>query len=185
MDDNQIIDLYIRRSENAIAETDIKYGTLCRQLAMNILSCREDTEECLNDAYLGAWNAIPPQMPVLLRAFVCAIVRNHALKKYAYVTAEKRNPRAATSIAELEECVPSSGTPEETLENAEIAKVISAFLRVLDRESRIIFLRRYWYFDSVTDIAECFGVSTGRVSSALFKTRKKLRAYLLKEGIDL
>jgi RNA polymerase sigma-70 factor (ECF subfamily) len=185
MDDSQIIDLYIRRSENAIAETDTQYGTLCRQLAMNILSCREDAEECVNDTYLGAWNAIPPLIPASLRAFVCGIVRNLALKKYAYVTAEKRNPRAAVSLAELEECVSGCGTPEETLDDAEIARVINGFLRTLDRRSRIMFLRRYWYFDPVADIAACFGISAGSVSSTLFRTRKKLRAYLLKEGIDL
>jgi len=185
MDDNQIVDLYIRRSESAIAETNIKYGTLCRQLAMNILSCREDTEECVNDTYLGTWNAIPPQMPASLRAFVCGITRNLALKKYAYSTAEKRNSKAAISLTELEECVSGCGTPEEALDNAEIAKLISGFLRTLDRENRIMFLRRYWYFDPVTDIAAYFGVSAGMVSNTLFRTRKKLRAYLLKEGIDL
>lgn len=185
MEDNQIIDLYLLRSESAITETDIKYGRLCRKLATNVLSNQEDAEECVNDTYLGVWNAIPPQQPLSLCAFVCRIARNLALKKYEYVSAAKRNPQTAVSLTELEDCISGSDMVEEEIENNRIEKAISDFLRTLDYDSRNVFLRRYWYFDSITDIEKRFNISSSKATTMLFRTRMKLKAYLQKEGIDL
>lgn len=185
MEDKQIIDLYWSRSEKAISETDKKYGKLCLRLALNILFNQEDAKECVNDAYLGAWNAIPPHYPASLCAFICRITRNLALKKYEYITAEKRNPKTVASLSELEDCISGSNTTEEELENSDIEKVISAFLRALDYNERNIFLRRYWYFDSIKDIAKQFKISSSKATSMLFRTRKKLKACLQREGIDL
>ena len=185
MEDKQIIDLYWSRSEKAISETDIKYGKLCLRLALNILLNQEDAKECINDTYLGAWNAIPPQYPISFRAFISRITRNLALKKYEYISAKKRNPKAVISLSELEDCISGSDTPEEKLENSGIEKAISDFLRSLDYNERNIFLRRYWYFDSIEDIAKRFNISGSKATSMLFRTRKKLKTYLQKEGIDL
>lgn len=185
MEDTQIIDLYLLRSENAITETDAKYGRLCRNLAMNILSNQEDVEECINDTYLGAWNAIPPQHPVSLCAFISRIARNLALKKYEYTTAQKRNPEAAVSLTELEDCVSGLDMVEEEIENTRIAKVISDFLRSQNYENRNVFLRRYWYFDSIAEIAKRFEISESKTAAMLFRMRRKLKAHLQREEIGL
>lgn len=185
MEDQEIIDLYLRRSENAISQTDIKYGKHCRRLSMNILSCPEDAEECVNDTYLTAWNTIPPQHPVSLCAFISSITRNLALKKYAYISAGKRNPEVTVSFSELEDCVSGKDTVEEAAENGRIGRAVSDFLRTLSHESRNVFLRRYWYFDSIAAIAQRFGISESKAASMLWRTRRKLRAYLQREGIDL
>lgn len=185
MDDKQILDLFWSRSENAVYETGMKYGKLCMRLAMNILSSLEDAEECVNDTYLGVWNAIPPQRPVSLSAFICKITRNLALKKYEYVSARKRNPVVAVSLTELEDCISGLETIEEQIENRRIEEVISEFLRTLDYIERNVFLRRYWYFDSIEEIAIRFNISNSKTTSMLFRTRKKLRSHLQKEGINL
>jgi len=185
MEDQQIVDLYLLRSERAITETDTKYGRLCRKLAMNILSNPQDAEECVNDTYLGAWNAIPPQHPISLCAFLSRIARNLSLKKYEYLSAERRNPETAVSLSEMEDCVSGSDMVEEEAENGRTEKAISDFLRVLDDESRNVFLRRYWYFDSIAAIAQRFHISESKAASMLFRIRKKLKAHLQKEGIGL
>jgi RNA polymerase sigma-70 factor (ECF subfamily) len=185
MDDKQIIDLYMARSEDAIKETDTKYGKLCRRLAINILSNKEDAEECVNDTYLGTWNAIPPQLPLSLCAFICRITRNLALKKYEYLSAKRRNPEVNISLTELEDCVSGADTVEDAIENERIGKAISDFLRTLDDTSKNVFLRRYWFYDSIPVIAEQFSISDSKTTSMLFRTRKKLQVYLKKEGIEL
>ena len=185
MDDSQIIELYFARSEKAIMETDIKYGRLCRYIAVNILANTEDGEECVNDTYFGIWNSVPPQKPGRFSAFVGKITRNLALKKYEYCTAAKRNPNVALSLSELEECVSGRESVEEELENKRIETVISDFLERQEEEKRIIFIRRYWYFEPIAEICRHSGFSQSKVTSMLHYTRIKLKAYLEKEGIEL
>lgn len=183
MSDSEIVELYLKRSEDAIAETDLKYGRLCRFIAMNILRSKEDGEECVSDAYFGAWNAIPPQRPEKFSAFIGRITRNLALKKYEYVSAAKRNPEAAISLEELEDCVSGGDCVETELENRRIEKAISDFLRRQSLEKRTVFIRRYWYFESVGGICKRCGLSQSKVTSMLYRTRQKLREYLESEGI--
>ena len=185
MDDIKIIELYLVRSEDAIRETDVKYGKLCRYIAANILNDAQDIEECVNDTYLGLWNAIPPQKPDKLYAFISRVARNLALKKWEYVSASKRNPEAAVSIAELEECVSGQNYIENELDNKRIEKAISDFLWQQDMEKRVVFIRHYWHFEPVGVICKRFGFSQSKVTSMLHHTRKKLRKYLESEGIQL
>ena len=184
MNDAEIIELYWNRSEFAIRETERKYGRLCRNIAANVLGCEEDVEECLNDTYLGVWNAIPPEKPVSLTAYICRIARNLALKKYEHASAAKRNAKASLSLDELEECIP--GTDSPFFEEGELlVKTLNKFLRSLDPDSRNIFLRRYWHFDSIDDIARRYGVSKSKVTSLLFRARNKLKNELAEEGVAL
>ena len=185
MEDSSIIQLYWERSEQAILETDSKYGRLCRYVAMNILQSPEDGEECVNDAYLGLWNAMPPQRPSRFSVFVSRVTRNLALKKYEYLSAAKRNPEAVCSLSELEDCVSGRDSVEDELENRRVEQAISDFLWRQEEEKRVIFLRRYWYFESIDDICRRSGYSRSKVTSMLHQTRKKLRTYLEKEGIEV
>ena len=185
MDDSKIIELYLARSEDAIVETDLKYGKLCRYIAMNILRSIEDSDECVNDTYFGAWNAIPPQKPNKFSAFIGRITRNLALKKYAYASAAKRNPEVVVSLTELEDCVSGTDCVETELENRRIEKAISDFLWRQDIEKRTVFIRRYWYFEPIGSICARCGFSQGKVTSMLYHTRQKLREYLESEGIEL
>lgn len=185
MDDSGIVELYWQRSEAAIKETEIKYGKLCRRIAMNILQNSEDADECVNDTYLGAWNAIPPQKPIVLSSYLCKITRNNALKKYEYYHAKKRNIQVEISLTELEDCVSGIKDVQYQFEAEHIAKVISDFLRTLNYDNQNVFMRRYWFYDSVSDIASRFAISESKVKSMLFRTRSKLKNCLKKEGIEL
>ena len=184
MEDREIIRLYFSRSEEAIEQTEQKYGRLCRHIAANILASPEDREECVNDTYLGAWNAIPPQNPGRFSSFIGKIARNLALKKFEYLSAEKRNAEAVCSITELGDCVSGTDYVETQLENRHIEKAISDFLWNQGEEERIIFIRRYWYFDPIDSICRRSGYSRSKVTSILFRTRKKLREHLEREGTD-
>lgn len=183
MDDEKIIELFFERSEQAIKELDIKYGPMCRSVSLNILNNRLDAEECVNDAYLGAWNAIPPAKPNPLLAFVCKIVRNISLKRYEQNTAAKRNSIYDVAIDELEDCLSSSSTIEEEIEANELTEIIESFVDSLSKENRIIFMRRYWFSDSYSDIAKRVGITEKNVSVLLTRIRKELREYLKKRGI--
>ena len=185
MDDLKIVELYLSRSEEAIAETELKYGKLCRYVAMNILRNNEDSEECVNDTYFGAWNAIPPQKPNKFSAFISRITRNLALKKYEYVSAAKRNPEVLVSLTELEECVSGQDCVEAELENKRIEKAISDFLWQQDIEKRTVFIRRYWYFEPIDSICKRCGFSQNKATSMLYHTRQKLRQHLESEGIEI
>ena len=185
MDDSDIIELYWQRSEDAITETDKKYGRLCRYIAMNILANTEDGEECVSDAYLGAWNSIPDKRPNKFSAFLGKITRNLALKKYEYISAAKRNPDAVCSLSELEECVSGRDCIETELENKRIEKAVSDFLWQLEEEKRAVFIRRYWYFEPVASICERSGFSSSKVTSMLYHVRLKLKTHLESEGIAL
>ena len=185
MDDRDIIALYWQRAERAIHETAAKYGGLCYTIAHNILSSREDSEECVNDTWLRAWNAMPPQKPERFSAFVARVTRNLALKRFDHVNAQKRNPVAVRSLEELGECVSGRESVETEVEARRLKELLDAFLWAQDEERRNIFLLRYWYFESIDGICRRTGYSRSKIKSMLFHTRKKLRAYLEKEGVAL
>lgn len=184
MDDLQIIELYFARDEHAIKETESKYGKLCFRVAKNILSDDEDSEECVNDTFLAVWNKIPPTRPNNFKAFICKITRNLSLKKLEFSNAGKRSANAVISLSEIEEILPdnriASGVEEE-----ELGKLISAFLWSEKEDARNVFLRKYWFFDSVSDIAKRYSFSESKVKSMLFYTRNRLQEFLKKEGIEI
>ena len=185
MDDKKIIELFYERSEQAITELSKKYGLLCEKIADNILNNHLDAEECVNDAYLAVWNTIPPQNPDSLVSYVCRIVRNQAIKKYHENTALKRNSIYDTSLDELEEVLPSSASVEGELEAKEVSAMIDRFLETLDKQSRTMFIRRYWYSDSIEEIALSFKTSKHYISVRLSRIRKALKKYLVKEGVSV
>lgn len=186
MEDSMIIQLYWDRSEHAISETASKYGPYLSTISRNILRSEEDAEECVNDTYLHTWNAIPPDRPSAFRVWLGRITRNLSLDRWRLGRAQKRGgDETELLLQELETCVPSPHTVEQSLADQELAALISAFLRRQKPESRRIFLRRYWYGDSLLDIAAGLGISEGKVKSSLFRSRGALRAYLEKEGVTL
>ncbi len=185
MDDETIVNLYWARDESAIAETSLKYGGLCNHIANNILSNHEDREECVNDAYLAVWNAIPDKRPSRFSVFISRIVRNLALKKYEYVSAAKRSPSAVTSLEELGDCVSGTDSVESEIEKRHVESTIDEFLWRLDEEKRNVFIRRYWYLDSIGAICERTGFSQSKVKSMLHGMRRKLRKRLESEGIEV
>lgn len=184
MDDEQIIELFWQRNELAINECKMKYGTYCRSIAMNILSCTEDAQECENDTYLAAWNAIPPHRPNTLAIFLGKITRRIALDRRKTRMAQKRGGDTVTlSLEELAGCIPDSNAIDDFIDQAVLTHTISAFLRPLPRRERQVFLRRYWYLDSIPDIAHRFGFTESKIKMMLLRTRQKLRQHLEKEGI--
>lgn len=185
MDDQTLIDLYWARDEKAIGETSSKYGKLCRYIANNILKNAEDCEECLNGTYFAVWNAIPVQRPNRFSVFISRITRNLALKKWEYLSAAKRNPSAIISLDELGDCVSGTFSVENEIEGKHIENTINSFLWKQGYEKRNIFIRRYWYFDSIEFICERTGFSQSKVKSILYEMRIKLRKYLESEGIEV
>ncbi len=185
VDDRDIIQLYFARNETAVEETSKKYKNYCTQIARNILSNVEDSEECVNDTFLGAWEAIPPKSPEKLSSFLGRITRNIALNKYDYYKAKKRNKEFDAILDELNDCVSSSDNVESQYEGEQMAESISIFLLNIKEDHRNIFLRRYWYADSMADVASRFAISESKTKSILFRTRKKLQIYLKKEGYVL
>ena len=185
MEDSQIIELYWNRDQRAIRETDGKYGKLLHSIAWNLLHSREDSEECVNDTYLRAWDAIPPTRPGAFKTWLGQITRNLSLDRWKSRQAEKRGGGAELLLGELEDCLPAPGGPERTVEDQELAELLGVFLRGLSREGRAMFLRRYWYGESVAEIARALGCGEGKVKSSLFRSRKALRDCLEKEGIGL
>lgn len=184
MDDLMIIELYFARNEKAIKETDIKYGKLCFSMANNILSNDEDSEECVNDTYLSVWNKIPPTRPNNFRAFICKIVRNLSMKKLEFNRALKRTQNVTVSYTELEEILPDTRTaPEWEYEN--LGKIISDFLQHEKEDARNVFIRKYYFFDSISDIAERYSFTESKVKNMLYHSRNKLRECLKKEGIEV
>lgn len=186
MDDQKIIDLYWAREERALTETDTKYGNLCRSIAYQILHDRWDSEECVNDTWLRAWHAMPPQRPTALSAFLSRITRNLSLDRYKAARAEKRGGgQMPVALEELGDCIPARTSVEEAIELQELTAVLDRFLRDLPEKECCIFLRRYWYVDSTAEIARRYEMAEGSVKSTLFRVRKKLRACLEKEGVVL
>ena len=183
MEDKKIIDLYWERNQRAIPETSSKYGQMCTQIAENILSDKRDAEECVNDTYLGLWNAIPPTRPRSFSAFVAKITRNLAIKRTEFLYAQKRTANATVSFSELDGCVPQNSVEDEAINSQLIKACIEDFILGLPPQSRYIFLRRYFFFDSVSDIAVKLGIGESAVKSSLLRSRKKLKVILNKEEI--
>ena len=179
MEDTQIIALYLSRQEAAIGETAKKYGGYINQIAYNILHCREDTEEIAADTYLAAWNAIPPERPRSLRAYLARITRNLALDRYNYNNAAQRSSALTDAFEELEpRIVAGQGDPDTELDTSELRRVLNGFLRRQSAEARVFFLRRYWYGASIREIAEECCVSEAKVKTSLFRTRERLSTEL-------
>ncbi len=185
LDDKKIITLFFERSEQAIVELSAKYGAVYHAIAKNILNNTLDAEECVNDAYLGAWNTIPPNHPDSLLAYVCRIVRNLSIAKYHKNTALKRNSIYDAALDELEECLASEKNVEGELLAKELSCLIDHFLDTLNQQNRVLFVRRYWYSDSIADIAMRMKLSENNVSVRLSRIRKKLKQYLKKEGYEI
>lgn len=181
MDDHKIIELFFARSEQAISELDKKYGQTCRRLSGNILNNPQDAEECVNDAYLGTWNAIPPEHPNPLLAFLCKIVRNLSVMRYHANTAMRRNSAYDVALEELENTLVSPASVENEVDAKLLAGLIETFLDALSEENRVIFMRRYWYSDTYAEIAERVGLNKKTVSVRLTRARKQLREYLIEK----
>lgn len=183
MEDTLIVALFWQRDENAIQETARKYGECLRRIGNNILQDPETVKECENDTYLAVWNSIPPNRPDrYLFAYMAKIMRNRALDKCAEQERLKRNAVIVELTAEMEQCIPSGESTEESLNRKELVQTISAFLRLQTRNQRDIFLRRYWYMDSIEEIAQRYHFSQSKVKSLLMRTRNDLKEYLKKEG---
>ena len=184
MEDQQIVDLYWKRDADAISETASKYGGYCRAIAQNILADRQDAEECLNDTWMGAWNAMPPHRPRWLPAFLGKITRSIACDAVRSRTARKRGGgEYPAALEELGECVPSVPGADREVEDRELERIVDRFLHTLPERDCSVFLRRYWYVEPVERIAARCGMKENTVKSSLFRTRRKLRTYLEKEGI--
>lgn len=177
MNDVDIIDLFWKRSETAISELSKKYDKLARSVALNILHNKQDTEECMNDSYFGMWNTLPPERPQILSAFFTALTRNNALKRVRYNSAAKRN----VIMEELEEFTSATPSPEEEINFT--ADLISDFLSRQDKQSRVLFMRRYYLGESIADAAKAVGISENNASVKLSRLRTKLKKELEEEGI--
>lgn len=182
MEDGQIIQLLFQRSEQALGELEGKYGKTLHGLAFQLLGSRQDAEECVNDAILGAWNAIPPAQPASLLGYLCKIVRNLSIKRWEQNSAAKRDGGYQVALQELEECLPGPGSVEAEAEAGELAGLLETFLDTLSRENRVIFLRRYGFCDSYAQIARRMGLSEKTVSVRLTRLRRQMREYLAERG---
>lgn len=186
MKDEEIIDLYWSRNENAILESQNSYGKYCYSIAIHILHDADDSDECVNDTWLRAWNAIPPERPNKLAIFLGTITRNLSFDKYKAKNAAKRgNGAVEAALDELAECVPDKNTVEDQVIAAELSRSINAFLRTLPERECNVFLRRYWYSEEYNEIAERYDMKLNTVKTILFRTRTKLKEYLEKEGVAL
>lgn len=183
MEDAEIIALFFERSERGIAELSAKYGKLLRQVAHNILGNPQDAEECVSDTYLNMWNAIPPERPQSLAAFCCAVARNNALTRYQANTAQKRNSHYDAALDELADTLPALLNVESEYEVKELSAAINRFLGNQAAGDRFLFVRRYYFADSVSDLAAQVGKSPHSVSVRLFRIRGKLQKFLRKEGL--
>ena len=181
--DHEIVELFFERSEQAITELILKYGRAVRAVVFNILGNPQDAEECQNDTYLQVWNNIPPARPDHLGAYVCRIARNVSLKRYHADSAQKRNSHYDVALQELEETIPALSTVETVYDAKELTGYLNRFLKSLDASDRYLFLRRYWYGDSITEIARKLNMTPHAASVRLFRLRQKLLKLLQKEGM--
>ena len=182
MEDEQIVALYLAREEAAVAESERKYGALCRGVIQRVLADPEDVRETLNDVWLHAWNAIPPQRPTCLRPFFAKLARNAAIDRLRRSTAQKRSAEFTLALEELAEAADGTPLPQEQVETQELEHVIRVFLSGCSRAQRDVFLRRYFYFESTAEIAERCAMRESNVLNLLSRTRKKLKKHLQEEG---
>lgn len=185
MDDKEIVDLYLARNETAISETAKKYGRMLKSIAYSILKNHSDSEECENDTYLAAWNSIPPQIPRVLASFLGRLVRNISINRYEYYTADKRNREFEVTLSELDEIRSSENPFEEKYEISDVSNCISSYLLSKSYTKRVIFVRRYWYCDSINKIASDYGFSESKVKSMLMRMRKELKVHLERSGFPI
>lgn len=184
MKDEQIVNMYMERDETALEETEKKYGHYCFMIAHNILGNREDADESVNDTYFCAWNIIPPTKPQMFSAFLGKITRNLSLKKHRRKMAKKRGgSEVETTLDELSECIPDSHNIEEEIQTKELTHIIDTFLRTLPETERQVFIRRYWYFDSIDHISKTFDFGESKVKMMLMRTRQKLLKVLSEEDL--
>ena len=185
IDDERIIDLFFKRDQQGIRELDIKYGKTCHSLSYNITNSKQDAEECVNDAYLGAWNTIPPTRPNPLLSYIVKIVRNISLKIYWRKKAAKRSGNYKIALEEIEGCIAGPQNVEDEMEARELARIIEEFLDTLTLENRVIFMRRYWFADSYKDIAELVGLTEKNISVRLTRIREKMKQYLIEREVSV
>lgn len=185
IDDERIIDLFFKRDQQGIRELDIKYGKTCHSLSYNITNSKQDAEECVNDAYLGAWNTIPPTRPNPLLSYIVKIVRNISLKIYWRKQAAKRSGNYKIALEEIDGCIAGPQNVEDEIEARELARIIEEFLDTLTLENRVIFMRRYWFADSYKDIAELVGLTEKNISVRLTRIREKMKQYLIEREVSV
>lgn len=183
MDDAWIVELLWQRSESALEQLAGKYGRVLYGISYNITGCREDAEECVNDTYLGVWRAIPPARPRSLYAFVCRMVRNISLTRYRYHTAQMRDRSHELSLDEIGDIVADQEGDGQTLAKSELTHLLETWLWALDERNRYIFLRRFWYMEEISVIARAVHLSEAAVYLRIDRMKKKLKAYLMKEGV--
>ena len=185
MEDSQIISLFFKRDEAAIVETEKKYGAFCHKIALNILSISADAEECVNDAFLQAWNSIPPQSPDRLGAWLGKVVRNLAINLWNKNHRQKRYAGMEKLLNELEDCIPSPVTVEHRIEEKELTRFLNPWLASLSRDDRILFVRRYWNGEALNSLAAEYRVSSGNMAKRMYRLRLNLKSKLEKEGYTL
>lgn len=185
MEDGQIIELYFARDEEAIRATDCKYGSWCRGIAGNLLELREDVEECVSDTYYSVWEQIPPTLPQSFKAFLGRITRNLSISRFRALRAKKRYNGLEVMLSELEECVPSDVDVERMVETKQLSECISDWLEALPEEDCALFVKRYWFGESVQGLAKKKGGTSAQMAQRMLKLRKSLKAVLEKEGISI
>ncbi len=185
MDDEQIIKLYFNRNEQAIAETATKYGAYCHRIALNILSLREDAEECVNDTYHAAWKQMPPAFPASLRAFIGRITRNLSISRFRANRAQKRYQEMEILLSELEDCIPAPNNVEQALDKHQLSEFISNWLDTLSMDDCTLFVRRYWHGDAVQLLAHECGCTQNQMAQRMLRLRRSLKKALEEEGVIL
>ncbi|MCL2122427.1 MAG: RNA polymerase sigma factor [Clostridiales bacterium] len=185
MQDYQIVDLYWERDERAIKESEANYGKYCRSISINLLNNQEDAEECVNDTWLSAWNSIPPNRPTALSAFFGRIVRNLSISRFRANRAGKRYDGITVMLSELDDCVPSTVSVSETMENGQITQVIESWLNLQSKDDRALFIRRYWHGEAVVSLAKESNVTQNQMAQRMLRLRQSLKKALEKEEISL
>ena len=185
MDDKQIIELYFERNEQAIKETQNKYGAFCHRIAMNILGIHEDAEECVNDTYYSVWKQIPPTVPEVFKVYLGRITRNLSISRFRAMRAKKRYSSMEIMLSELNDCVPSSSNVEQTIEVMQLSDYISEWLDSLPEEDCALFVRRYWFGDEVRELAKKCGITAAQMAQRMLRLRKSLKAALEQKGVAL
>lgn len=185
MEDCEIVRLYYQRDERAIAETDQKYGAYCRYIADRILCDPSDAQEIVNDTYVKVWQTVPPNLPTSLKFYVGMLCRQLSINRYEARAAEKRGKEIPLVLDELQACIPDKSSGEDLADTLALRDALNRFVKSLDERARLIFVRRYWYSSSVSEIAKGVGMKENTVSAVLLRVRKKLKIFLTKEGFDL
>lgn len=183
MEDSKIIDLYWERDENAILYTSEKYGIYLNSISYNLLHVAEDAEECVNDAYMVAWNSMPPKRPSVLKTWLGKVVRNLSLKKWNHDHTQKRYNGIDVIFEELSECIPSKDTVEQTVENIELSQAVNRWLAGLKKKDRVLFVARYWYGISIKELAEKYDKGVNGMTQLLYRLRRDLKKFLEKEDL--